>query len=156
MKKKHIGIIIIVIIAAITIFGFLQYYSATQLNVVMKSSKIESVTEQGTFYTIQIEFENPSPIILNIGKTDFVISTNGEDLGAGILDPVIVPAMGKTISNTPFLADNRVLDKYKNDENTPSLKLDGTTKYSLLFTSIGIPFTYYPTEEEAREFIHGQ
>ena len=157
MKRKYkVSIIIISIIEVLAIFGYLQYASATQLHVSMKSSEIVERTNEGTLYRINIEFENPSFMILNIGKTDFIISVEGEDLGAGILEPIIIPANGKSIAETPFLADNKVLDKYEQNENSPSLRLDGTVTYSLLFTSLKIPFTYYPTQEESREVIHGQ
>jgi hypothetical protein len=63
--------------------------------------------------------------------------------------------MGKTIQKAPFLADNAILDKYNKNDNVPSVKLTGTTKYDFLFASINIPFTYYPTQDEASAFIHG-
>jgi len=155
-RKAKVSIIVISVIAVLAIFGYLQYASATQLHVSMKSSEIVERTNEGTLYRINLEFENPSFMILNVGKTDFVISVEEENLGAGILEPIIIPAKGKSIVETPFLADNSVLDKYEQNENPPSLRLDGATTYSLLFTTLKIPFTYYPTPEEAREFIHGQ
>ena len=155
-RKSKVAIIIIVIVAAVTIFGYIQYVSATQLHVSMKSSEIVERTNEGTLYRINLEFENTSFMILNIGKTDFVISAEGQSLGAGILEPTIIPAKGKSIVETPFLADNSVLDKYEQGDNSPSLRLDGKTRYDLLFTTLDIPFTYFPTQEEAREFIHGQ
>lgn len=157
MKRKYkVSIIIVSIIGVLAILGYLQYYSATQLHVTMKSSEIVERTNDGTLYRINLEFENPSFMILNVGKTDFIISVEGEDLGAGILEPTIIPAKGKSIVETPFLADNKVLDKYEQSKNSPSLRLDGTVTYSLFFTSLNIPFTYYPTQEESREFIHGK
>jgi hypothetical protein len=63
--------------------------------------------------------------------------------------------MGKTSSHAPFLADNRVLHKYDKSQNVPNITLTGISKYELLFTSVNVPFTYYPTQQEAREFIHG-
>jgi len=155
-RKSKVTIIIVSILIILAIFGYLQYASAIQLHVSMKSSEIVERTNKGTLYRINLEFENSSFMILNIGKTDFIISVEGENLGAGILEPTIIPAKGKSIVETPFLADNTVLDKYEQSENSPSLRLDGTTTYSLLFTTLKIPFTYYPTQEEAREFIHGQ
>ena len=152
-KKSKIAIIIIGVIGA---FVFSQYAAVLQLNVSMKNSEIVERTDAGTLYQIQLEFENPSLMILNVGKTDFLISVEGENLGAGILDPTIVPAMNKIVVQTPFLADNAILDKYEKSENTPSLKLAGISRYNLLFTSLNIPFTYYPTQDEAREFIHGK
>jgi len=152
-KKSKIAIIIIGVIGA---FVFSQYAAVLQLNVSMKNSEIVERTDAGTLYQIQLEFENPSLMILNVGKTDFLISAEGENLGAGILDPTIVPAMNKIVVQTPFLADNAILDKYEKSENTPSLKLAGISRYNWLFTSLNIPFTYYPTQDEAREFIHGK
>jgi len=67
----------------------------------------------------------------------------------------MMPALSKTVSQTPFVADNTVLRKYDNSDNIPNVKLIGTSRYDLLFVSVNIPFTYYPTQEEAREFIHG-
>ena len=155
-RRSKISIIIISIIAVLAIFGYLQYAAATQLHVSMKSSKIIERTDDGTLYTINLEFENSSFMILNVGRTDFIISAEEENLGAGILEPTIIPANGKSIAETPFLADNKILDKYEQKENSPSLRLDGSIAYNLLFTTLKIPFTYYPTPEEAREFIHGQ
>jgi len=155
-RKSKVSIIIISIVAVLAIFGYLQYAAATQLHVSMKSSKIIERTDDGTLYTINLEFENSSFMILNVGRTDFIISVEGENLGAGILEPIIIPANGKSIAETPFLADNKILDKYEQKESSPSLRLDGSIAYNLLFTTLKIPFTYYPTQEEAREFIHGQ
>ena len=148
--------IVIIIAGIIVAFAFSQYAAAMQLHVSMKNSEIVERTDAGTLYQINIEFENPSFMILNVGKTDFLISAEGENLGAGILDPTVIPAMGKIMVETPFLADNTVLDKYGKSDNTPSLKLAGISRYNLWFTSLDIPFTYYPTQNEAREFIHGK
>jgi hypothetical protein len=41
-----------------------------------------------------------------------------------------------------------------NSDESHSVKISGVTKYDLLVTSIDVPFVYYPTEEQAREFIH--
>ncbi len=154
--QKHSKIAIIAIaMGAIGIFGYFQYVSVTQLNVSIKDSELMERTNAGSLYNMQLEFANPSLLTLNIGKTDFLISVEDENLGVGILEPSIVPAMGKVVAETPFLADNQVLDKYEKSDYTPSVKLSGITTYDLLFTSLDIPFTYYPTQEEAREFIHG-
>lgn len=149
-------IIITVIVGAVIAFGYFQYASALQLHVSIKDSKLVERTQDGSLYQLQLEIKNPSLMILNVGKTDFLISVDGQDLGTGILEPSIIPAMGKTIAEAPFLADNQVLDKYKKSDVTPPVKLSGITRYNLLFTSLDIPFTYYPTQKEAREFIHGQ
>lgn len=153
--KRNSKLAVVCIIAAVGIFGYVQYLSASHLHVSIVQSKVIERTNLGTLYNLQLEFKNPSLLVLNVGKTDFVVSANGEDLGTGVLQPSTIPAMGKTVSQTPFVADNTVLDKYDNSDSIPNLKLTGTSKYDLMFTSVNIPFTYYPTQQEAREFIHG-
>jgi hypothetical protein len=63
--------------------------------------------------------------------------------------------MEKTNSQAPFLADNTLLHKYDKSDNVPNIKLTGTSKYEILIITVNVPFTYYPTQQEAREFIHG-
>jgi hypothetical protein len=153
--ERRSKIAIVCIISAVAVFGVVQYISLSHLHVSIVQSKVMERTNQGTLYNLQLQFNNPSLIILNVGKTDFLVLANGENLGTGVLQPSTIPALGKTISQTPFLADNAVLDKYNGTDNTPSLKLTGTSKYDLIFTSVNVPFTYYPTQQEARDFIHG-
>jgi hypothetical protein len=153
--ERRSKIAIVCIIAAIGVFGFVQYLLLSNLHVSIVQSKIMERTNQGTLYNLQLQFNNPSLLILNVGKTDFLVLANGENLGTGVLQPSTIPALGKTVSQTPFLADNIVLDKYNDSNNIPSLKLTGTSKYDLIFTSVNVPFTYYPTQQEARDFIHG-
>ena len=155
MEKRTKIIVISIIVAAVGVFGYVQYLSVSQLHVSIVQSKVVQRTDQGTLYNLQLQFNNPSLLILNVGKTDFMVSANGENLGTGVLQPSVIPAMGKMVSQTPFLADNSVLDKYNNTSNVPSLKLTGTSQYNILFTTVSIPFTYYPTQNEAREFIAG-
>ncbi len=155
MEKRSKVIVISIIIAAVGVFGYVQYLSVSNLHVSIVQSKIIQKTDQGTLYDLKLQFNNPSLLILNVGKTDFMVSANGENLGTGVLQPSVIPAMGKTVSQTPFLADNSVLNKYNKDNNVPSLKLTGTSQYNVLFTTVSIPFTYYPTQDEAREFIAG-
>ncbi|MGI0086960.1 MAG: hypothetical protein ACREBI_03230 [Nitrosotalea sp.] len=155
MEKRTKIIVISSIIVAVGVFGFIQYLSVSQLHVSIIQSKIVDKTNQGTLYNLQLQFNNPSLLFLNVGKTNFIVSANGEDIGSGVLQPAVIPAMGKTVAQTPFLADTTVLDKYNNAANVPNLKLTGTSQYDVLFTTVSIPFTYYPTQDEARAFIDG-
>lgn len=155
VERRTKIVIASVIIAAIGVFGYVQYISVSHLHVSIVQSKIVQRTDQGTLYNLQLQFNNPSLLILNVGKTDFMVSANGENLGSGMLQPSVIPAMGKTVSQTPFLADNSVLDKYNKNQNVPNLKLTGTSQYKILFATVTVPFTYYPTQDEAREFIDG-
>ncbi|MDE1725913.1 MAG: hypothetical protein KGH89_01440 [Thaumarchaeota archaeon] len=155
MEKRTKIVVISIIVAAVGIFGYIQYLSVSNLHVSIIQSKIVDKSDQGTLYSLQLQFNNPSLLVLNIGKTDFSVSANGEDLGTGVLQPSLIPAMGKTVAQTPFLADTTILDKYNKSDNIPSLKLTGTSQYNVLFTTVSVPFTYYPTQDEARAFIDG-
>lgn len=155
MEKRTKIIVISIIVAAVGVFGYVQYLSVSNLHVSIIQSKIVQRTDQSTLYNLQIQFQNPSLLFLNVGTTNFAVSANGENLGTGVLQASLIPAMGKTVSQTPFLAENSVLDKYNNTNNVPSLKMTGTSEYTVFFTTISIPFTYYPTQDEAREFIDG-
>ncbi len=155
MKRGKKIAVVCIIIAAVAIFGYSQFVSATHLHVSILESKVIQKTSNGTLYDMTLQFSNPSLLILNLGQTDFVVTIDGQKLGMGTLQPSVIPSMGNTVSKTPFLADNALIAKYDKSDNIPNVKLTGTTKYDLLVASVNIPFTYYPTQQEAREFIHG-
>ncbi|MDE1728749.1 MAG: hypothetical protein KGH81_06180, partial [Thaumarchaeota archaeon] len=136
-------------------FGYSQYLSATNLSISILESKIIQRGENNSLYNMTLQFQNPSLLPINIGQTDFVISINNENLGTGTLQPLVIPPMAKISSQTPFTADNTILDKYNKSSNVPNIKLTGTSKYRISIISVNVPFTYYPTEQEAREFIRG-
>ncbi len=155
MERRSTVIIIVSIIAAIALFGYSQYVLATHFTVSILESKVIQRGDANTLYNMTLQFKNPSLIPLNVGKTDFIISVNDENLGTGTLQPIIISPIGKTVSTAPFLADNTVLHKYDTNENAPSVKLSGTSKYEIMIISVDVPFVYYPTQEESRAFIHG-
>src|SRR5947209_6202814 len=95
MQKNPKIIMIIAIVGAIGAFGYFQYVSVTHLHVAIVDSKIVERTNDGTLYNMQLEFKNPSLMILNVGKTDFVISVEDQDLGSSILEPSTIPTMVK-------------------------------------------------------------
>ena len=145
MGKKAVAAILAII--GIAIFGYTQYASASQISVTITSSKLIEKTDKGSLYNLELEFKNPSLLMLNAGKTDFTLSTEGKTLGGGTLDPFTLPAMGKITTNGIFLKDQ------KTDSKNPQVKISGTTKYQLLFATLDVPFTYYPTQDQTREFI---
>ncbi|MEO9277661.1 MAG: hypothetical protein ABI340_07800 [Nitrososphaera sp.] len=155
MKRNSKIAIVCIIVAAVGAFGYFQFVSATHLHVSILESKVVQKTNDSTLYDMKLQFNNPSLLVLNLGQTDFVVTIDGQNLGTGTLQPSVIPSMGNTVSKTPFLADNSLITKYDKSDNIPNVKLTGTSKYDLLFASVSIPFTYYPTQEEAREFIHG-
>jgi LEA14-like dessication related protein len=147
--------IIVCIIVSIGVFGYMEYLSAIHLSISILESKIVQKNDKNTSYNMKIQFKNPSLLPINVGKTDFVISINDENLGSGRLQPLVIAPIGKTVSLAPFLADNIILHKYNQTDNIPKIKLIGISKYEIMTLSLDVPFTYYPTQTEAREFIHG-
>jgi LEA14-like dessication related protein len=143
------------VVAAVGIFAYSQYLSATHLSISILQSKVIQRNDNNSLYNMTLQFQNPSLLPINVGQTDFAISVNNENLGTGTLQPLVIPPMGKISSQAPFTADNTILDKYNKNQNVPSVKLTGTSKYGIAIISVNVPFTYYPTEQEAREFIHG-
>lgn len=144
MGKKALAAIIVT--AAIIIFGYTQYASATQINAKITESKLLEKSDSGSLYNLQLEFNNPSLLILNAGKTEFTIIADDRTLGEGVLDPFMLPALGKASASGTFLRDQSA------DESS-EVVISGVTKYQMLFASVDVPFTYYPTYEQTREFI---
>jgi len=147
VRTKKKAIIIFVIVAGI--FGFSQYASASQIGVTIAKNELLEQNGNEATYNMQLEFNNPSLLVLTAGKTDFVISVEDEKIGDGVLEPFVLPAMSKALVDGVYKSDR----KYSDSENTPLVKISGVTKYDVLFTSLDVPFVYYPTEDQAREFI---
>jgi LEA14-like dessication related protein len=153
-RRSKAIIIAVCVVAVIGIFAYSQYLSATHLSISILQSKVVQRNGDNSLYNMTLQFKNPSLLPISVGQTDFTISINNENLGTGILQPLIIPPMGKVSSQAPFTADNTILDKYNKSQNVPSVVLTGTSKYEIAIMSVNVPFTYYPTEQEAREFIH--
>lgn len=146
-RSKKIALIVFVI--GIGLFGYSQYASASQIGVIITESQLLKEDDNGSHYNLQLEFDNPSLLILTAGKTDFIVTANGVKIGEGTLQPFTIPSLSKAKASGTFFVDS----EYQSDE-TPSVRISGVTKYNVLFTSIDVPFVYYPTEQQAREFIH--
>ncbi len=144
VKKAAAAIVIIIIILAG--FAYTQYSSASQITAKITQSKILEKSDKGILHSLEIEFTNPSLLILNAGKTEFTILANDQTIGAGTLDPFTLPSLGTATTSGTWIKDQPA------PEN-PQVKISGVTKYQLLFASIDVPFTYYPTHDQTREFI---
>ena len=144
-RKK---IIVILSIITITIFGYSQYASASQIGVIISQSDLIEENETESKYNIELKFQNPSLLVLTAGETDFFVMANDEMIGKGKLEPFILPSLGSSFAKGTFTTHS------DSDSETPIVKITGVTKYDILITSIDVPFVYYPTEEQAREFIH--
>ena len=146
MGKKVVAVIIAII--GVVIFGYTQYASASQISATITNSELLEKSSGGSLYNLELQFNNPSLLVLTAGNTEFTISADDDKLGQGTLDPFMLPALGTTTTSGVWLKEHSA-----NSEN-PQVKIHGVTKYQLFFTSIDVPFTYYPTQDQTREFIH--
>jgi len=147
-RKKTI---LIVFLIGIGVFGYSQYASASQIGVTVTQSEFLEKNDIGSFYNVQLEFTNPSLLILNAGETDFTILFDDTKVADGVLEPFVLPSMSKVnVKGSYFEEDKSKIQEGK----SPEVSISGVTKYDVFFTSIDVPFIYIPTEDQAREFIH--
>jgi len=132
----------------VSIFGYSQYASASQIEVSITHSELLNENEKGSNYNIELQFDNPSLLILTAGETEFFIIADNKMVGEGQLEPFTLQPLDSSYVKGTFHTDSNV------DDESQSIKISGVTKYDIFFTSIDVPFVYYPTEEQAREFIH--
>jgi len=148
MKSSKKGGLIILFILGMSIFGYSQYASASQIEVSITQSELLNENEKGSNYNVELQFENPSLLILTAGKTEFFVIANDEMVGKGQLEPFTLQPLDSSFVKGTFHTDSSI------DGESQSVKINGVTKYNAFFTSIDVPFVYYPTDEQAREFIH--
>ncbi len=148
MEKSRKAIIVAFVIG-MSIFGYSQYASASQIGVVITESDLIEKTEQGSSYNVELEFDNPSLLILTAGETNFFVIADGKTIGEGKLEPFTLPALGSSSVSGTFQTESNI-----ESEEVPIVKISGITKYDVIFSSIDVPFVFYPTEDQAREFIH--
>jgi len=148
MSSKKTKVIIILIIA-IGLFGYSQYVLASQIGVSITQSHLLDKSEKGSTYSVELEFNNPSLLVLTAGKTSFFVIADEEMIGKGDLESFVLSPLGKSSVSGTFLKDLSA-----DSQKFSTVKISGVTKYNVIFTSIEVPFVFYPSEEQAREFIH--
>ena len=146
MKSSKNGLIVLFVLG-ISIFGYSQYASVSQIEVKIIQSELLSDDEKGSNYNIELQFDNPSLLVLTAGKTEFFVINNNEMIGKGQLESFTLQPLDSINVKGIFHTDS-------NNDEPESVKITGITKYDILLTTIDIPFVFYPTEEQAREFIH--
>ena len=148
MKTSNkIGILILFTLV-MSIFGYSQYASASQIEVNIIQSELVNEDEKGSNYNIQVQFENPSLLLLTTGETEFFLISNDRIVGKGQLEPFVLQPLNSSNVRGVFHTNSDA------NEKSNSVSISGVIKYDLSVTSIDVPFVYYPTEEQAREFIH--
>ncbi len=145
-SSKKAGIVVLVLLG-MGVFGYSQYASVSQIGVSISQSELLNEDEKGSNYNIELEFKNPSLLILAAGETEFFIISNDEIIGKGNLESFTLQPLDSSFVKGTFHTD-------VNSDESHSVKISGVTKYDLLVTSLDVPFVYYPTEEQARKFIH--
>ena len=141
VKKKSA---IILFLLLLTIFGYSQFQSASQISVSISENAI--INENDSEYEIELEFTNPSLLTLPAGKSEFFVFYDNEIVGKGDLESfTLYPISSISVKGT-FTTDT-------NSDESKSVKISGIIKYDLLVTTIEIPFDYYPTKEQTRKFI---
>ena len=146
-SSKKVGLTILSVLA-MSIFGYSQYASASQIGVSVVQSELLHENEDSSNYNIELRFENPSLLIMTSGETEFFVISNDEMIGKGKLEPFTLNPLDSSYVKGTFHTDSN------DSAESQVVKITGITKYDLLITSIDVPFVYYPTEEQAREFIH--
>ena len=122
-----------------SIFGYSQYASASQIGVIITESDLIEKTDQGSAYNVELEFDNPSLLILTAGETDFLVIADGKTIGEGELEPFTLPALGSSLVSGTFQTESNI-----ESEEVPIVKISGITKYDVLFSTIDVPFVFYP------------
>ena len=145
-SSKKTGIIVLFVLA-ISIFSYSQYAFVSQIGVSISQSELLSEDEKESNYNVELRFENPSLLILTAGETEFFIISNDEIIGKGNLESFSLQPLDNSYVKGTFHTD-------ANSDESKSIRISGITKYDMVVTSIDIPFVYYPTEEQTREFIH--
>ena len=135
---------IILFLLLLSIFGYSQFQSASQISVSISENAI--INENDSEYEIELEFTNPSLLTLPAGKSEFFVFYDNEIVGKGDLESfTLYPISSISVKGT-FTTDT-------NSDESKSVKISGIIKYDLLVTTIEIPFDYYPTKEQTRKFI---
>ena len=140
---------IVALVVGLSLFGYSQYASASQIGVIITESQLLEESTKGSTYNLQLEFDNPSLLVLTAGETEFTVTADEQRIGDGTLESFVLPAMDKATVQGTF-----VVDTERDSDDVPEVRISGITKYDVLFTSIDVPFVYYPTEDQARAFIH--
>ena len=148
MESSRKAIIVILVIAAISIFGYSQYIMVSEIEISISQSELSGKDKDGSNYNIELQIDNPSLLLLTGGETEFFVISNDKIIGKGSLEPFILPPLDSGFAKGTFHTDANAQDE------SLSIKISGVTKYDMLITSIDVPFVFYPTKEQAREFIH--
>jgi hypothetical protein len=120
--SKKIGIVVLFVLG-ISIFGYSQYVSASQIGVSVTQSELLNEDEKGANYNIKVQFENPSLLLLTAGKTEFFLISNDEIVGKGQLESFVLQPLNtsnvKGAFHTDFDANQKICTQLASPTNCP-------------------------------------
>ena len=146
--KTSSKVIIMAVMVGIGIFGYSQYASASQIGVTITQSELLEENQYGSTHDVELQFDNPSLLVLAAGETDFFVISNEQTVGQGKLDPFVLEPMETSLVSGVFHTDS----EWEYDKESP-VKITGVAKYNVWFTVLEIPFVFYPDERQIMEFI---
>ena len=146
MKSSKKKSTIVLFLLFVSILGYSQYQSASEISVNISENTIINEDKNNLNYKIVLEFKNPSLLTLPAGETEFFIFYDNEIIGKGNLESFTLYPISNSHVKGTFTTDQK-------SEESKSVKISAITKYDLLGISIEIPFDYYPTDEQTRKFI---
>ncbi len=72
MKFSKKASIIVLFVLSMSIFGYSQYASASQIGVSISQSELLKENDKGSNYNVELQFENPSLLILTAEEREFL------------------------------------------------------------------------------------
>ena len=142
-KKKSV---IVLFLLLVSVLGYSQFESVSQISVSISENTIINEDKNNSNYEIELEFKNPSLLTLPAGETEFFVFYDDEIVGKGNLESFTLYPVSSSYVDGTFTTNT-------NSDESKSVKISGITKYDLLITSLQVPFDYYPTKEQTRDFI---
>ena len=119
-KKKSV---IILFLLLVTVVGYSQYESVSQISVSISENMI--INEDNSNYKIELKFTNPSLLTLPAGQTEFFVFYDDEMVGKGNLESFTLYPISSIYVEGTFTTD-------RNSDESKSVKISGITKYDLL------------------------
>ncbi|MFB5616555.1 MAG: hypothetical protein ACE5RS_05375, partial [Nitrosopumilus sp.] len=126
MKSSRKAGIIVLFVLGMSIFGYSQYASASQIGVSISQSELLNENEKGSNYNVELQFENPSLLILTAGETEFFVISNDEIIGKGNLESFTLQPLDSSYVKGTFHRD------VNSDDESQSVKISGVIKYDLI------------------------
>ena len=103
VKKKSA---IILFLLLLSIFGYSQFQSASQISVSISENAI--INENDSEYEIELEFTNPSLLALPAGKSEFFVFYDNEIVGKGDLESFTLYPISSSYSSAIFVTDQKL------------------------------------------------